>query len=95
MNLDIFVNYIYDNDNNNDNNNNDNDNNNNGKIIILKDDIELIQLQIYLCKIINNCYIFNNRHDNYYNVVYQIYNDKIFCIIKQNKKSYYIWKIKK
>ena len=98
MNLDIFVNYIYDNDDNNDNNNNDNDNNNNnnGKIIILKDDIELIQLQIYLCKIINNCYIFNNRHDNYYNnVVYQIYNDKIFCIIKQNKKSYYIWKIKK
>ena len=38
MNLDIFVNYIYDNDN----------DNGNGKIIILKDDIELIKIQIYL-----------------------------------------------
>jgi hypothetical protein len=86
MNLDVFVHYIYD---------NNGDNDYNGKIIILKDDINLIKLQIYLCKMINNCYMFNNYYDKYYdNIIYQIYNNKIFGIIKQNNNIFYIWKIK-
>jgi hypothetical protein len=85
MNLDIFVNYIID-----------DNNNGNGKIIILDRDISLIRLQRYLCKGINNCFAFvNNKYDNYFdNIVYQLYNDNIFGIIKQNKNTFYIWKVK-
>ena len=62
MNLDIFVNYII-------------DDNNKGKIIILDKDISLIKLQRYLCKVINNCFVFiDNKYDDYYdNIVYQLY----------------------
>ena len=59
MNLDIFVNYII------------NNNDNNGKIIIIDKDISLIKLQMYLCKIINNCFIgISNKYDDYYNNIY-------------------------
>jgi hypothetical protein len=83
MNLDIFVNYII-------------DDNNNGKIIILDKDISLIKLQRYLCKVINNCFIFvDNKYDNYYdNIVYQLYNKNIYGIIKQKKNTFHIWKVK-
>jgi len=83
MNLDIFVNYII-------------DDNNKGKIIILDKDISLIKLQRYLCKVINNCFVFiDNKYDDYYdNIVYQLYNNKIYGIIKQNKNTFYIWKVK-
>ena len=87
MNLDIFVNCII--------NNNDN-NDNNGKIIIIDKDISLIKLQMYLCKIINNCFIgISNKYDDYYdNIVYQTYNNNFFGIIKQKKNTFYIWKLK-
>jgi hypothetical protein len=85
MNLDIFVNYII-------------HDNNIGKIIILdKDkDISLIKLQKYLCKVINNCFVFvDNKYDDYYdNIIYQLYNNNIFGIIKQKKNTFYIWKVK-
>jgi len=85
MNLDIFVNYIID-----------DNNNGNGKIIILDKDISLIKIQIYLCKVINNCFIFvDNKYDNYYdNIVYQLYNKNIYGIIKQKKNTFHIWKVK-
>jgi hypothetical protein len=39
--------------------------------------------------------MFNNYYDKYYdNIIYQIYNNKIFGIIKQNNNIFYIWKIK-
>ena len=83
MNLDIFVNYII-------------DDNNNGKIIILDKDISLIKLQRYLCKVINNCFVFiDNKYDDYYdNIVYQLYNKNIYGIIKQKKNTFHIWKVK-
>jgi hypothetical protein len=86
MDLDIFVFYIE----------NDNDNGNgNGKTIILKEDIDLIKLQKYLCKKLNNCFLFINYYDNYYeNIIYQKYNNDIYGIIKQNNNIFYIWKIK-
>lgn len=81
MNLDIFVNYII-------------DDNNNGKIIILDKDISLIKIQRYLCKVINNCFVFvDNKYDDYYdNIAYQLYNNNIFGIIKQKTNTFYIWK---
>ena len=59
MELDIFVNYITDIT----NNTNINDK---GKIIKLKDDIDVINLQKYLCKKIKNCFLFIDYYDNYY-----------------------------
>jgi hypothetical protein len=100
MDLDVFVFYI-ENDNGNDNgygNDNDNDNGNdngNGKIIILKEDINLITLQKYLCKKLNNSYLFINYYDKYYeNIIYHKYNNNIYGIIKQSINVFYIWKIK-
>jgi hypothetical protein len=86
MNLDIFVNYII----------NDNNVNGNGKIIILDKDISLIKLQKYLCKGINNCFLFvDNKYDNYFdNIVFLLYNKNIYGIIKQKINTFYIWKVK-
>jgi hypothetical protein len=65
-----------------------------GKTIILNNDIDLIKLQLYLCKLINNCFIYNNYYDNFNkNITYYIYNNNIFGIIKQKNKIFYIWKI--
>jgi hypothetical protein len=84
MNIDYFVHYIKN-----------EYNYMNGKIIILNNDIDLIKLQLYLCKSINNCFIYNNYYDNFNrNIIYHIYNNNIFGIIKQTNKTFYIWKIK-
>lgn len=65
-----------------------------GKTIILNNDIDLIKLQLYLCKLINNCFIYNNYYDTFNkNIIYYSYNNNIFGIIKQKNKIFYIWKI--
>ena len=82
MELDIFVNFIK-------------NNIKNGKTIILQEDIDLIELQKYLCKMLNNSYIFINYYDKYYkNIIYQSDNNNIFGIIKKTRNIFYIWKIK-
>ena len=81
MELDLFVFYIQ-------------NANNKGKVIILKEDIDLITLQKYICKRLKNCFLFINYYDNYYdNIIYQKYNNNIFGIIKQSNNIFYIWKI--
>ena len=81
MELDLFVFYIQ-------------NDNNKGKVIILKEDIDLITLQKYICKRLKNCFLFINYYDNYYdNIIYQKYNNNIFGIIKQSNNIFYIWKI--
>jgi hypothetical protein len=81
MELDLFVFYIQ-------------HDNNKGKVIILKEDIDLITLQKYICKRLKNCFLFINYYDNYYdNIIYQKYNNNIFGIIKQSNNIFYIWKI--
>ena len=82
MELDIFVNYIK-------------EANNNGKIIKLKDDIDVMKLQEYLCKKIKNSFLFIDYYDNYYNnIIYHYYNNNIYGIIKKDNNNFYIWKIK-
>ena len=83
MELDIFVNYIKE------------TNNNNGKIVKLKEDIDVIKLQKYLCKKIKNSFLFIDYYDNYYkNIIYHCYNNNIYGIIKKDYNMFYIWKIK-
>lgn len=83
MELDIFVFYIQKNE------------NENGKMIILKEDINLMKLQKYLCKRLKNSFLFINYYDNFYdNIIYHKYNNNIFGIIKQSNNIFYIWKIK-
>jgi hypothetical protein len=61
--------------------------------IWLDKDIELIEIQKYLCNSLNKCFIYDfSSYDNNY-IVYQIYNNTIYSIIKQNKQTFYIWKI--
>ena len=60
-----------------------------------QEDIDLIELQKYLCKMLNNSYIFINYYDKYYkNIIYQSDNNNIFGIIKKTRNIFYIWKIK-
>ena len=78
--IENFINYI-----------NNNNNNNNNNLIILEKDLEIIEIQKELCKKLNNCYIYNNYFTNEdYNIGYIIYNNKIFIILKQMIKRYYI-----
>lgn len=82
MELDIFVHYI-------------SNNIKNNKKIILNEDIDLMVLQQYLCKMLNNSYIYINYYDNYYNnIIYHCNNNNIFGIIKKNRNIFYIWRIK-
>jgi hypothetical protein len=70
-------------------------NSNDNYIIIHDINYDLISLQKILCKKLNNCYIYTFiNNDNYHNIAYQIYNNKIFCLYKQNNKCISIWKIK-
>jgi hypothetical protein len=83
MDLNVFVFYIQ------------NWDNDKGKIIILKEDINLIKLQKYLCKKLNNSFLFIKYYDKYYeNIIYHKYDNDIFGIIKQKNNVFYIWKIK-
>ena len=82
MNLDSFVNYII-------------SNKNNCEIIKLDQDIDLLKLQMYLCKKLINSFLFINYYDKYYdNIIYHYYNNNIFGIIKKDINIFYIWKIK-
>lgn len=82
MEIDIFVNYIK-------------NNKNKHEIIKLEKDIDLMNLQIYLCKKLINSFLFINYYDKYYdNIIYHYYNNNIFGIIKKDTKIFYIWKIK-
>lgn len=74
--IENFINYI--------------NNNNNNNLIILEKDLEIIEIQKELCKKLNNCYIYNNYLMNEDNIGYIIYNNKIFIILKQMIKRYYI-----
>ena len=74
--IENFINYI--------------NNNNNNNLIILEKDLEIIEIQKELCKKLNNCYIYNNYFTNEDNIGYIIYNNKIFIILKQMIKKYYI-----
>ena len=82
MNLDSFVNYII-------------SNKNNCEIIKLDQDIDLLKLQMYLCKKLINSFLFINYYDKYYdNIIYHNYNNNIYGIIKKDINIFYIWKIK-
>ncbi len=63
------------------------------RIYITSDDISLIQLQIILCKLLNECYIFTNIKQDI-NTCFQLYKKNLFGFVKQNKNYIYIWKIK-
>lgn len=78
----IFVNFLLTND--------------NYCYIHLDYEITLITIQKYLCKHLENCYIYDNLiyNNNNNNYVFQIYNKCIYGIMKQTKNTYYIWKIK-
>jgi hypothetical protein len=82
MNLDSFVNYII-------------NNKNNCEIIKLDQDIDLLKLQMYLCKKLINSFLFINYYDKYYdNIIYHNYNNNIYGIVKKDINLFYIWKIK-
>ena len=82
MNLDSFVNYII-------------SNKNNCEIIKLDQDIDLLKLQMYLCKKLINSFLFINYYDKYYdNIIYHNYNNNIYGIVKKDINIFYIWKIK-
>lgn len=82
MNLDSFVNYII-------------NNKNNCEIIKLDQDIDLLKLQMYLCKKLINSFLFINYYDKYYdNIIYHYYNNNIYGIVKKDINLFYIWKIK-
>jgi hypothetical protein len=82
MDLDSFVNYII-------------SNKNKCEIIKLDKDIDLINLQIYLCKKLINSFLFINYYDKYYdNIIYHYYNNNIYGIIKKDINIFYIWKIR-
>jgi hypothetical protein len=65
---------------------------NKGKIIYTNN-ISLLELQISLCKLLKECYIFTGyiQDDN---TAFQLYKNNIFGLIKQNNNMLYIWKIK-
>lgn len=67
-------------------------NNNNNNLIILDKDIDIFEIQKKLCENIKNCYIFydlfKKREDN--DIGYIIYNKKIYIIVKQSLKKFYI-----
>jgi hypothetical protein len=81
MDLDIFVNYIK-------------SNKKQKEAIKLEKDINLMDLQKYLCKKLINSFLFINYYDKYYdNIIYHYYNNNIFGIIKKDTNIFYIWKI--
>jgi hypothetical protein len=82
MDLDSFVNYII-------------SNKNKCEIIKLDKDIDLINLQMYLCKKLINSFLFINYYDKYYdNIIYHYHNNNIYGIIKKDINIFHIWKIR-
>ncbi len=69
------------------------DNHKIGKKIIINNNIELIRIQLILCKLLENCYIYTYMNTDR-NTAFQLYKNKLFGIIKQNHNMIYIWKIK-
>ena len=64
-----------------------------GQKIIINNNIELIKLQLILCKLLDNCYIYIYMNTDKF-TGFQLYNNKLFGLIKQNNNTIYIWKIK-
>jgi hypothetical protein len=67
------------------------DNDNDNYLIILEEEMNVYELQKKLCFTIKNCYIYDNLiFNNSDNIAYINYNDKIYMIIKQSSKRFYI-----
>lgn len=66
---------------------------NTGKKINNEISLSLIEIQILLCKLLKNCYIYTDfTQDD--NTRFQLYNNILFGFVKQNNNMLYIWKIK-
>jgi len=65
---------------------------NDNYLIILDEDMNVYEFQKKLCFTLKNCHIYDNylidNRDN--NIAYINYNNKIYMIIKQTIKKFYI-----
>jgi len=65
---------------------------NKGKIIY-HNNLTLLEIQVSLCKLLNECYVFTEFKQDAY-TAFQLYKKNLFGFVKQNNNMIYIWKIK-
>lgn len=65
---------------------------NKGKKIYINN-VSLFDIQLLLCKLLKECYVFI-EFINDDKTAFQLYKNNLFGLIKQNNNMLYIWRIK-